>query len=100
MCVADIAREERRESGPREAGEPTEHDEALPTHHRGRRGIVAVCSGLVQVGVAGRTPAVRSGEVLVADFERVEGWRNIGEAEAVLFWIVVAPETASRPRIS
>jgi hypothetical protein len=45
----------------------------------------------VQVQVGGRTPAVRRGEVLVADSERVEGWRNLGQAEAVLFWIVIPP---------
>jgi transcriptional regulator with XRE-family HTH domain len=52
-------------------------------------GIVAVASGLVQVKVAGQTPAIRHGEVLVADSERVEGFRNLGQTEAVLFWIVV-----------
>ena len=57
--------------------------------HRARA-IVAVASGLVQVKVAGQTPAIRHGEVLVADSERIEGWRNLGQAEAVLFWIVLA----------
>ena len=57
---------------------------------RAGTGIVAVASGLVQVKVAGQTPAVRHGEVLVADSERIEGWRNLGQAEAVLFWIVVS----------
>ena len=70
-----------------------------PRRARGRRaatpprpgtGIVAVASGLVQVKVAGQTPALRHGEVLVADSEQIEGWRNLGQAEAVLFWIVVA----------
>ena len=51
-------------------------------------GIVAVASGLVQVQVAGQTPAVRHGEVLVADSEQVAGWRNLGQTEAELFWIV------------
>ena len=51
-------------------------------------GIVAVASGLVQVQVAGQTPAVRHGEVLVADSEHIAGWRNLGQAEAELFWIV------------
>jgi hypothetical protein len=27
--------------------------------------------------------------VLVAAAERVDGWRNMGQTEAVLFWIVV-----------
>jgi transcriptional regulator with XRE-family HTH domain len=52
--------------------------------------IITLASGLVQVQIAGRTPALRSGEVLVADSDRVEGWRNIGQSEATLFWIVVA----------
>ncbi len=53
-------------------------------------GIVAVASGLVQVRVAGQTPAVRHGEVLVAGSQRIDGVRNLGQAEAVLFWIVVS----------
>ena len=53
-------------------------------------GIVAVASGLVQVKVAGQTPAVRHGEVLVAAGEQIEGLRNLGQADAVVFWIVVA----------
>jgi transcriptional regulator with XRE-family HTH domain len=53
-------------------------------------GVVAVASGLVQVRVGSQTPAVRHGEVLVAGTERVDGVRNLGQAEAVLFWIVLA----------
>ena len=53
-------------------------------------GIVAVVSGLVQVRVAGQTPAVRHGEVLVAASERIEGVRNLGQSDAVVFWLVVA----------
>jgi transcriptional regulator with XRE-family HTH domain len=66
--------------GPREAG--------APTMARKGTGIVAVASGLVQVQVAGQTPAVRHGEVLVADCEFIAGWRNLGQSEAELFWIV------------
>jgi transcriptional regulator with XRE-family HTH domain len=69
--------------GPRQDGAPAQRP-------RGS-GIVAVASGLVQVEVGGQTPAVRRGEVLVADSERVQRWRNIGAGEALLFWIVVAP---------
>src|SRR5262249_51708513 len=54
-------------------------------------GIVAVSRGLVQVHVGDQTPAIRDGEVLLADAARVQGWRNIGDREAVLFWIVVEP---------
>ena len=74
--------------GPREAG--------APSPARRGRGIVAVASGLVQLQVAGHTPALRHGEVLVADSERVTGWRNLGQSEVVLFWIVAAAERPSR----
>ncbi len=66
--------------GPRESG--------TPSPARAGTGIVAVASGLVQVQLEGHTPAVRHGEVLVADSERITGWRNLGQAEAELFWIV------------
>jgi transcriptional regulator with XRE-family HTH domain len=66
----------------REAGGPMDPQ-------RGR-GIVAVASGLVQVQIAGQTPTVRSGEVLVADSDRIAGWRNIGQSDATMFWIVVS----------
>ena len=74
----------------REAGAPAERQKGT--------GIVAVASGLVHVQIAGQTPAVRYGEVLVADSERVEGWRNLGQTEAVLFWIVVPAGTPTRTR--
>jgi transcriptional regulator with XRE-family HTH domain len=67
--------------GPREAGTPVA---GIPPG----QGVVAVASGLVQVQVGGQTPAVRHGEVLVADSTLVAGWRNLGQAEAELFWIV------------
>jgi transcriptional regulator with XRE-family HTH domain len=57
---------------------------------RAGTGIVAVASGLVQVKVGTQTPAVRHGEVLVAGSEPIDGVRNLGQAEAVLFWIVLA----------
>ncbi|MDQ6816135.1 MAG: XRE family transcriptional regulator [Actinomycetota bacterium] len=66
-------------------------EDGAPTDRHKGTGIIAVASGLVQVRVAGQTPAVRHGEVLVADSERVEGWRNLGQTETVLFWIVVSP---------
>jgi transcriptional regulator with XRE-family HTH domain len=66
------------------------------TEQQGGRGIVAVAKGLVQVQVAGGTPAIRAGEVLVADTDRIEGWRNIGQGEAVLFWIVLSSGAATR----
>jgi transcriptional regulator with XRE-family HTH domain len=74
----------------REAGVPADKQKGT--------GIVAVASGLVRVQVAGQTPAVRYGEVLVADSERVDGWRNLGQTEAVLFWIVASPGRTTRLR--
>jgi XRE family transcriptional regulator, regulator of sulfur utilization len=65
-------------------------EDGAPTDKQHGTGIIAVASGLVQVRVAGQTPAVRHGEVLVADSERVNGWRNVGQTETVLFWIVVS----------
>jgi quercetin dioxygenase-like cupin family protein len=72
------------------------HESGTPPVHRKGTGVVAVSSGLVQVRVGGRTPAVRRGEVLVADSERVEGWRNLGQAEVMLFWIVIPPTARMR----
>jgi transcriptional regulator with XRE-family HTH domain len=66
--------------GPRETG--------APAVVRSGQAIVAVASGLVQVTVAGQTPALRHGEVLVTDASQVAVWRNLGQSEAVLFWIV------------
>ncbi len=62
-----------------------------PTGERRGTAIVAVSTGLVQVRVGGQTPAVRHGEVLVADARRVDGWRNLGQSQAVLFWILIPP---------
>ncbi len=75
--------------GPRQGGRPAER--------RPGSGILAVAAGMVQVQVGGQTPAVRHGEVLVADSERVTGWRNIGHGDAMLFWIVVPQLARTRP---
>lgn len=76
--------------GPRESARPAETREGT--------GIVAVASGLVQVQVAGQTPTVRAGEVLVAAGDRIEGWRNIAQSEATLFWIVQARTSGGQGR--
>jgi transcriptional regulator with XRE-family HTH domain len=76
---------------PREAGTPVDQQKG--------RAIIAVATGLVQVQIVGQTPALRSGEVLVADSEKVAGWRNIGQTEATLFWIVVSPRHGASPSI-
>jgi hypothetical protein len=73
---------------PLQASDATEQQAGL--------GIVAVVAGLIQVRIGGGTPTVRAGEVLVADSDRVEGWRNLAQSEAELFWIVVRPELTAR----
>ena len=82
MCIRDSLRIDLVHLGPREFSTPVVALSGL--------GVVAVASGLVQVQVSGQSPAVRHGEVLVADAETVTGWRNLGAAEAELFWIVSA----------
>ena len=74
--------------GPRETGRPA--------HQQTGRGIVLVAMGLVQVHIASQTPALRSGEVLVAASDRVEAWRNVGQTEALFFWVVVATAGGAR----
>src|SRR5262249_44787355 len=69
--------------GPREAARPLAQTDGT--------GIVAVGAGLVAVEVGGLTPALRVGEVLVAPAGRIEAWRNIGQTEAMLFWMVQPP---------
>ena len=77
--------------GAREAGAPT-------SKHKGTA-IVAVASGLVHVQIAGQTPAVRHGEVLLADSTRIEGWRNLGQSDAMLFWIIIPTPIAAPGRL-
>jgi len=50
--------------------------------------VVAVASGLVQVQLDTGRPVLRSGEALVAETSGVAGWRNLGDAEATLFWML------------
>jgi transcriptional regulator with XRE-family HTH domain len=50
--------------------------------------LVAVVSGLVQVLLDSGRPVLRRGETLLAQRTAVLGWRNVGESEATLFWIL------------
>ena len=60
------------------------------TPHIGHKGVelVAVVSGLVQVVLDSGRPVLRRGETLLAERTAVLGWRNLGEADATLFWIL------------
>jgi transcriptional regulator with XRE-family HTH domain len=50
--------------------------------------LVAVGSGLVQVGLATGTPVLRTGEALIADRSGVAWWRNLTDREALVFWVL------------
>jgi transcriptional regulator with XRE-family HTH domain len=55
--------------------------------HKGSE-LVIVASGLVQIVLPGGGPVLRSGESLIADDASVEGWRNMADAEAVVYWVL------------
>jgi transcriptional regulator with XRE-family HTH domain len=50
--------------------------------------LVAVASGLVQVILGDGRPVMRAGDVLLIETTTIEGWRNLGHAEATLFRIL------------
>ena len=60
------------------------------TPHLTHKGVelVAVVSGLVQVLLESGRPVLRRGETLLAERTAVLGWRNLGDADATLFWIL------------
>jgi transcriptional regulator with XRE-family HTH domain len=58
-----------------------------PVAHKGVESI-AVASGLVQIRLGERHAALRAGEALVAERAPISGWRNLGDGEAVFFWIL------------
>jgi len=60
---------------------------APPSGHKGIE-LVAVASGLVQVLLGSGRSVLRSGETLLAERTGVTGWRNLGESEAMVFWIL------------
>ena len=60
---------------------------------QGRRGRT-VARGLVQIELGERRAALRAGEALVAEASSITGWRNVGESEAMLFWILRDPRRA------
>jgi hypothetical protein len=50
--------------------------------------IVNVASGLVQVVLATGRPVLRPGESLLAERSGIASNRNIGDREAMAFWIL------------
>jgi transcriptional regulator with XRE-family HTH domain len=57
--------------------------------------LVTVASGLVQVLLASGSPVLRQGEALIADRSGVAGWRNLGDREALVFWVLQDDPTAA-----
>ena len=58
-----------------------------PLVHKGVESV-AVASGLVQIRLGDRHAALRTGEALVAERAPISGWRNLGDGDATLFWIL------------
>ena len=58
-----------------------------PFTHKGSE-LVGVVSGLVQVLVGSGRPVLRRGETLLASRRGIDGWRNVGEAEAQCLWVL------------
>jgi transcriptional regulator with XRE-family HTH domain len=50
--------------------------------------LVTVAAGLVQVQLASGSPVLRQGEALIADKSGVSGWRNLGDRDALVFWVL------------
>jgi DNA-binding XRE family transcriptional regulator len=65
---------------PRQSGAPH-------VTHKGTE-LVAVAGGLVQVVLATGRPVLRRGEAILVDATAIEGWRNLGPSEALLFWVL------------
>jgi transcriptional regulator with XRE-family HTH domain len=59
--------------------------------------LVAVAAGLVQVFLATGRPVLRQGESLLVEWSGVTGWRNVGEEDALIFWILRDDPGPSRP---
>jgi hypothetical protein len=59
--------------------------------------LVAVAVGLVQVILPTGRPVLRQGEALLVEWSGVSGWRNVGEEDALVFWILRDDPGPSRP---
>jgi transcriptional regulator with XRE-family HTH domain len=59
--------------------------------------LVAVGTGLVQVTLPTGRPVLRQGESLLVEWGGDVGWRNIGEDDALVFWVLHDDPGPSRP---
>jgi transcriptional regulator with XRE-family HTH domain len=66
---------------------PAEAATAPHFTHKGLE-LVAIAHGLVQVLLETGKPVLRAGEALLLESGAITGWRNLGQTEATLFWVV------------
>jgi transcriptional regulator with XRE-family HTH domain len=66
---------------------PAGGSSAPPFPHKGVE-LVAVARGLVQCVLRSGRPVLREGEALLVEQGGIASWRNLGDAEAMLFWIL------------
>jgi len=58
-----------------------------PFAHKGTE-LVGVVNGLVQVLLGSGRPVLRRGETLLASRRGIDGWRNVGDADAQCIWVL------------
>lgn len=66
---------------------PPKASSELGFAHKGVE-MVTVAAGLVQVVLATGRPVLRQGEALLAERDGIAGCRNIGDREALVFWVL------------
>ena len=72
------------------------HSASPDTPHEGVE-LIAVGAGLVQVTLPTGRPVLRQGEALLLERSGEVGWRNIGEEDALVFWVLHEVPGPSRP---
>jgi len=50
--------------------------------------LVAVAAGLVQIVLPTGRPVLRQGEALLVEWSGVTGWCNVGDHDALVFWVL------------
>ena len=50
--------------------------------------LIAVAAGLVQVVLPTGRPVLRQGEALLIEWSGVTGWSNVGDHDALVFWVL------------
>jgi transcriptional regulator with XRE-family HTH domain len=58
-----------------------------PEAHEGVE-LIAVAAGLVQIVLPTGRPVLRQGEALLVEWSGVTGWCNVGDHDALVFWVL------------